>query len=156
MWSLPSRPLTALALIGAFLTFSTSQLSGSTAPSGASNSIQQSGNVASIHTPPSVNLITNGDFSDGLTGWIPFATPDLDHVVAQVTEGTLQFYRVPQPTGERSNQAVIFQRTDRALWEHAPIYATFQLGNSSDVRKRVSVLIHEWDFSDHGLVLGAQ
>ena len=148
MWSLPSRPLTAIALIGALLTFSTSQLSGSTAQSGASNSIQQGVPVPSIHTPPGVNLVTNGDFANGLDRWIPFATPDLDHIVLQEADGALQFYKVPVPSGQWHNQAVVYQNTQTALLPASPIASSFDLGNSSDVRKRISVLIHENDFSD--------
>jgi hypothetical protein len=95
-----------------------------------------------------VNLISNGDFSSGMSCWASFATPDPSYVVTQVTDGALGFYRVPQPLGERSNQAVIFQWTHTPLWERAPIHASFDLGNSSNVRKRISVLIHEDDFSD--------
>jgi hypothetical protein len=93
-------------------------------------------------------MINNGDFSSGLSCWGAFATPDQDHVVTQVTDGILGFFRVPQPQGERSNQAVIFQWTMTPLWDYAPIHASFDLANSSDVRKRISVLIHEDNFSD--------
>jgi hypothetical protein len=103
--------------------------------------------VSLIDTPPYVNLLDNGDFSNGLTSWIPFATPDMDHIQARVTNGVLEFYKEPQHDG-RANQAVIFQWTNRPLRAGAPVVAAFDLGNSSSVRKRVAVLIHEDEFSD--------
>jgi hypothetical protein len=95
-----------------------------------------------------VNLIANGDFSAGMSCWYQFATPDPSYVVTQVTDSVMGFYRVPQPVGGRANQAVVFQWTNTALWELSPIHASFDLANTSDVRKRISVLIHENDFSD--------
>lgn len=96
---------------------------------------------------PGPNLIQNGDFSGGLSSWLTFATPDSSYIQAAVNGGVLEFFRVPPPPGA-SNQAVIFQRTGMALDSGTPLIAAFDLGNSSSVRKRISVLIHEVDFSD--------
>jgi hypothetical protein len=112
------------------------------------------GSVASLSpfavvrlTTPGPNLTQNGDFSGGLTSWLTFATPDNSYIQATVTAGVLEFFRVPPPPGQ-TNQAVIFQRTGIAVDAGAPLTAAFDLGNSSPVRKRISVLIQDVDFSD--------
>ncbi len=99
-------------------------------------------------TPAGVsNEILNGDFSGDLTGWQPYATPGLNYIVTQVTNGMLEFYRVPPPPGQ-SNQAVVLQGTGLSPGASEGIEAQFDLGNSSSVRKRISVLMHDGDFSD--------
>jgi hypothetical protein len=150
MWSLPSRSLaTALAAVVAILfVVQPASVEPLAAQSDCVSSTTRARVSASIHTPPSVNLIRNGDFAGGMFCWATFATPDPSFIVSQVNNGALGFYRVPQPQGERSNQAVIFQWTQTPLWENSPVHASFDLGNSSNVRKRISVLIHEDDFSD--------
>jgi hypothetical protein len=76
-----------------------------------------------------------------------FATPDSSYFVGSVAGGVLHFFRVPPPPGT-TNQGVVFQRTLQTLASGEELIATFQLGNSSNVRKRVSVLIHNDNFSD--------
>jgi hypothetical protein len=94
------------------------------------------------------NAVQNGSFGTGdLTGWQSFATPDQSYIVTEASSTVLRFYRVPPPAGT-SNQAVVFQNTGVSLPALEPIEARFDLGNSSDVRKRISVLIHDADFSD--------
>ena len=100
-----------------------------------------------VSAPPDVNLMRNGSFASALEQWLTFATPDPSHLVTDTTAGELRFYRVPPPPGA-VNQAVVFQQTWAQLVPHAPIEARFRLGNSSSVRKRISVLIHDADFSD--------
>lgn len=150
MWSLPSRSLaTALASVVAILfVIQPSVGTPALAQSDCAEPLARPAVSPSIHTPPSTNLIRNGDFAGGMFCWLQFATPDPSYIVSTIHEGRLGFYRVPQPEGERSNQAVIFQWTKTPLWERSPIHAQFDLGNSSNVRKRISVLIHEDDFSD--------
>ena len=92
-------------------------------------------------------LVHNGTFSSGMTGWLQFATPDLSYIVSNVTGGVLQFYRVPPPPGT-ANQAVVFQETGTALNAGAPVTAKFDLGNSSSARLRITVLVLESNFSD--------
>jgi hypothetical protein len=148
MWSLPSRPLAAVALIGALVTCAVSSLSGSTGATGLANPIQCQVQAPGSPAVPGINLIRNCDFSNGMDFWIPFATPDLDHIGLQVTDDRLQFYKVPVPSTQWHNQAVVFQFTWTQLEPGSPLVSKFDLGNSSDVRKRISVLIQEGDFSD--------
>jgi hypothetical protein len=96
---------------------------------------------------PVANLVQNGSFAGGTAGWLQFATPDLSYIVSQVTGGVFEFYRVPPPAGT-ANQAVVFQQTGYAFPAGTPLSAQFLLGNSSSVRKRVSVLIQDADFFD--------
>ncbi len=100
-----------------------------------------------VSAPPNVNLMRNGTFAGGLSRWLEFATPDMTHIVSNVTGGVYQYYRVPPPPGT-PGQAVVFQNTTAQLLPGAPIVATFDLGNSSSARKRVSVLVHDANFSD--------
>ncbi len=101
----------------------------------------------SLSTTPAVELMRNGTFATGLQLWQTFATPDQSYVVTDMTGGLLQFYRVPPPPGT-SNQAVVFQNTWAQLLAHVPVEVRFRAGNSSTVRKRLSVLVHDGDFSD--------
>ena len=98
-------------------------------------------------TAPGPNLVQNGDFSGGLTSWVTFATPDNSYIQATVNGGVLEYIRVPPQPGQ-TNQAVIFQQTGVALESGTPLVAAFDLGNSSSVRKRISVLVQDADFSD--------
>jgi Tol biopolymer transport system component len=100
-----------------------------------------------ISAPQNADLMRNGNFSDGANRWVPFATPNMSHIVSQVTAGVFEYYRVAPPPGQ-SGQAVIFQNTTAQLLAAAPIVATFDLGNSSSQRKRISILVHDADFSD--------
>jgi hypothetical protein len=94
-----------------------------------------------------VNLLTNGNFSAGTANWLQFATPDMSYIVSQVTGGVFEFYRNPPPPGT-TNQAVVFQETLRSLSPNSRVNARFRLGNSDTSRRRISVLIHDGDFSD--------
>jgi hypothetical protein len=95
----------------------------------------------------SANLVNDGEFSGplgGTNGWETFGTPNLSAVVAQITSGVLEFYR---NTGTTS--AVVLQSTgNTSIPANAWLEATFQLGNSSAQRKRITVLLHETDFTD--------
>jgi hypothetical protein len=149
MWSLPSRSLaTAAASLVVVLFVASTSTKNVGAQSDCTSDANRQGVSQGIHTPARVNLVANGNFTAGMSCWYQFATPDSSYVVTRLTEGVMEFYRVPQPAGERSNQAVVFQFTNTPLWEYAPIQAYFDLGNSSNVRKRVSVLIHESNFTD--------
>ena len=97
--------------------------------------------------PPQFNIVQNGTFGAGTTAWQTFATPDPSYLEGGVSGGVFQFNRVAPPA-DTSNQAVVFQETGVPLTAGAPIQAQFDLGNSSSVRKRMSVLLIESDFSD--------
>jgi hypothetical protein len=94
--------------------------------------------VLGISDGPS--MLTNGDFSTGdLTGWTPFGT-----ITAQVTNGVAQFIR-PSNTAP---SGVLLQATGVPVASGQVVTATFQLANSSGVRKRVTVLLHDFTFGD--------
>ncbi len=95
---------------------------------------------------PLLNLVNNGDFADPIgsvnLNWSAFGDP-ANAIQSQVVGGVMEFYRTPG-----SNQAVVLQNTGQPLPNDAALRATFQIGNSSNARKRVSVLMHDIDFSD--------
>jgi glucose/arabinose dehydrogenase len=94
-----------------------------------------------------LEFATNGNFSNGLTGWTTFATPDPSYFVGSVVGGVLEFYRNPPPPGQ-TNQAVVFQQTGVPMAASTRFAAQFDLGNSSSERKRIAVLISDVDFND--------
>ncbi len=100
-----------------------------------------------VSVPSDVELVRNGDFSNGTTNWLLFATPDMTYMVSTIVNGVFEFFRLPPPPGT-ANQAVVFQQTTAQLQAFSRLEASFVLGNSSTARKRVSVLIHDADFSD--------
>jgi hypothetical protein len=83
-------------------------------------------------------MIANGSFSDGDRFWRTF-----DAIVSRVNGGVYEFYRQPSSTS-----AVVLQSTGFPLGNGVTLEANFSLGNSSSARKRVTVLIHDSDFSD--------
>ena len=87
---------------------------------------------------PGPNLVVNGDFSGGFSGWTFFG-----QIIGQVSNGLLEFYRPPgNPAG------VALQPTGQAMTNDTTLTATFKLGNTSSIRRRVTVLLHDLDFSD--------
>ena len=87
------------------------------------------------------DFATNGNFSGGTTGWSTFALPDANGMTSNTAGGVFQFYR-------SGTQAVVFQNTGLAFPAGAAVQANFQIGNTDAVRKRISVLIQDGDFSD--------
>ena len=99
-------------------------------------------------TPP-VELVQNGDFASGTTGWLTFGTPDASYMESNVTNEVFQLRRVPQPAGQPVSQAVVFQNTGVALAAGTAMMATFDLGNTSSARKYMKVLlVGDAGFSD--------
>ena len=90
--------------------------------------------------PDSDNLVTNGTFSVGLSGWQPF-----DDVAHRVESGVVEFTRPGTPGVPAGG---IRQATGQAMQAGEVLTASFQLGNSSAARKRVTVRLHDADFSD--------
>jgi hypothetical protein len=111
--------------------------------------VNYNGTVYRVVSTAPTDMIQNGAFSGGLqpngmpTAWTRYATPTPGDVVIDTSGGRLNFLR---PAG--STQGVVLQSTGVPLALRAPIRATFDLGNSDVVRKRVSVVIHDEDFSD--------
>jgi YVTN family beta-propeller protein len=90
--------------------------------------------------PDGPELIVNGDFGTGaLSPWILFGT-----INGQVTAGVLEFIRptTADPAG------VALQLTGQPVAVNDILTATFELGNSRTARKRVTVILHDSDFSD--------
>ncbi len=89
------------------------------------------------------NLLANGDFSAGFGAWKAFAAPAATDIVYAVNGGVLEFYRQPA-----SESAVIFQPTGYPAATGTGLDAEIDIGNASGVRKRITLLIHDADFSD--------
>ena len=100
--------------------------------------------------PPNVSFLQNGDFSAGTNAWSLFATPDMTYMPSSVTGGVFEFDRLAPPAGT-TNQAVIFQQTGFSLNGALMLSASLQIGNTEAVRKRISVLLHDSNFSDRYL-----
>lgn len=90
---------------------------------------------------PDANMIINSGFNSGLNNWSIFGLPS--NPPTSIVSGVLEFYRLTTAT-----QAVVFQNTHFYLWANSPIEAQVQVGNTSNVRKRFVMLVHEGDFSD--------
>ena len=102
----------------------------------------KSSSATDIHAPVStLNIIENPSFSPDATGWSTFALPDASGMTWSVVSGVFQFFR----TG---TQAVVLQRTRMPVPRDSVLYATFRIGNTAPTRRRVSVLIHDNDFTD--------
>jgi predicted outer membrane repeat protein len=86
----------------------------------------------------SANLIQNSTFAVGSDGWLPY-----DGVIYRVTNGVLEFFRLSDATS-----AVMLNYTEIPLMSGTPVELVFDLGNSSGVRKRVTVILHEYNFTD--------
>jgi hypothetical protein len=86
----------------------------------------------------SASLVLNGDFNQGMSFWQTYGT-----ITSAVAGGVFLFIRNPgQPAG------VMFQQTGASVAPNEFLTARFDLGNSSLVRKRVTVVVHANDFSD--------
>jgi len=91
--------------------------------------------------------VQNWNFSIGMAGWSPFGAPAPTDFVTTINNGVLEFYRLPLPPGT-PGQGVILQALGVPLAAGAPLAAEFDIGNSSTVRKRITVILHDLDFSD--------
>ena len=88
--------------------------------------------------PDGPTLLVNGDFSADLPPWGVFG-----QIVHQVTNGVFEFHR---PAGTPAG--VVLQPTLQNASIGQIFTATFELGNTFPVRRRVTILLHENDFSD--------
>jgi bacillolysin len=89
----------------------------------------------------SASLLTNGNFAGGMTGWATFGV-----ITSQVSNGVFEYIRPSPPPATPAG--VVFQATGAAVAANEFLTATFDLGNSSAARKRVTVLILSNDFTD--------
>lgn len=101
------------------------------------------GVTLTINTEADVNLITNGTFSSGLTGWTPYAVPATGIVHNSGAGGVFQFYRLPG-----ASQAAIQQYTGASLPSNRAFDLALDLGNSSTVPKKVRVHVHDASWQD--------
>jgi hypothetical protein len=88
-------------------------------------------------------LIINGDFSAGMQGWGTWGAPTQSAIQHRITNGRFEFYRQPG-----TQQAVVLQDTHTPLTAGTNLFTEVSFANTSTVRKRVSVLLHDTDFSD--------
>jgi hypothetical protein len=83
-------------------------------------------------------MVQNGGFSAGLSPWTVFGP-----VAQRLTNGVLEFYRTAgTPAG------VVLQSTGVPVAAHSRLTLTLSLGNSTAARKRVTIAVHDADFSD--------
>ncbi len=99
--------------------------------------------------PAGQDLIVNGDFSAGLSPWAV-----LHGNVYQLAGGVVEFIWATLLPGAAAAgfqpppAPVVLQRTGLPMTAGQILTANVDLGNTSPFRKRVSVLIHQWDFAD--------
>lgn len=106
---------------------------------------------------PAPNMLVNGAFSGGASGWFTYATRsllngtntvvDTSQMVSRVNGGVFEFYRA-LPPANHSNSALIGQVTNQIVAANMGLEAEFDLGNSSPNRMRAVVILHDQDFSD--------
>jgi hypothetical protein len=103
--------------------------------------------VATVFAQDSGNYITNGTFSAVTgnlpNGWAVFGAPLASSIQYRTQSGVFEFYR---QVG--SSQAVVLQDTGVALPQFARLEVSIDIGNSSNVRKRITIIVHDEDFSD--------
>jgi predicted ribosomally synthesized peptide with SipW-like signal peptide len=95
----------------------------------------------------SANLLINGDFATGtLASWSASGT-----VTTQITAGVLELIR-PTSTVPSSivfqSTGLVSQSTGQPMVANQILTSTLQIGNTSTVRKRVTVHLHDLDVSD--------
>jgi len=91
-----------------------------------------------IASGPGPEILSNGDFSSGQVPWTVFG-----QINFRLFGGVFEFVR---PAGDPAG--VVYQETNVSVPSRSIVTARFDLGNSSTVRKRVTVLLRDRDFSD--------
>lgn len=89
-------------------------------------------------SPANTNLLVNGEFASGTSGWI-FA----GSIVSQYSSGILYAYRALNST-----TALTYQSAKVSLPAGAPLDVEIDLGNTSISRKVATVVLHNGDWSD--------
>jgi subtilisin-like proprotein convertase family protein len=95
--------------------------------------------IATTPTPP--NLIQNSEFNTAFIGDANGNWGVDGSITYQFNSGIFEFYR-------NGPSAAVLQRTGTAIPSGGAMYASMQFGNSSAVRKRVTVLITDISFND--------
>lgn len=102
---------------------------------------------APVFAQESANYVVNGDFSvvngNLPANWSVFSLPSETDLQYRVENGVFEYYRTTAST-----QGVVLQNLNVALPQYARLEIQADLGNSSANRKRVTILIHDEDFSD--------
>lgn len=92
-------------------------------------------------------IISNGNFSSPIgsitKNWAVYGAPTVSAIQWRLNSGVMEFYR-----NNGTQQAVLIQNTQTPLVNGTPLVARLDLANSSAIRKRVLVLLHDADFSD--------
>jgi hypothetical protein len=88
------------------------------------------------------NIIRNGDFGGGMTGW-----GTSGEIVHRIQSGVFEFYTVTSGPAAVVLQDFYNHTNGGRIEVNQQAEARFHLGNSSSNRKRVSVLIHNFDFT---------
>jgi WD40 repeat protein len=91
-----------------------------------------------IVDPTPDNLLTNGTFTGALAPWTTAAAPNPADLVWRIQEGVLEFYRTTTSTF-----GAISQTTGTALPALTPLEARLSIGNSSGVRRRLTVTLED-------------
>jgi len=118
---------------------------GSVSPCATGPTDDQDDLVFAVVPPDGLELVTNGTFAAGLSNWFLHEVPDIVHNNA--ANGRFEYHKA-NPTTTGSGQAVIFQNTGVSVGSGTGLTAQFDIGNTDTVRKRISVLIIDADFSD--------
>lgn len=97
--------------------------------------------LSSVQPPvlaPLPNMITNGTFTGALAPWTTAAAPNPADLVWRIQDGVLEFYRTTTSTF-----GAISQTTGTALPALTPLEARLSIGNSSGVRRRLTVTLED-------------
>ena len=98
--------------------------------------------AATLDAPDGAPLLTNGDFATNTqSGW---NTANI--ITTQFTNGRAEFIRPSVQANGASG--VLFQQSFTAVAAGQIVSARFKLGNSSNSRKRITVLLHAIAFND--------
>jgi hypothetical protein len=97
--------------------------------------------LSSVQPPvlaPLPNMITNGTFTSALAPWTTAAAPNPADLVWRIQGGVLEFYRTTTSTA-----GAISQTTGVTLPALTPLEARLSIGNSSGVRRRLTVTLED-------------
>jgi hypothetical protein len=104
--------------------------------------------LAAFNAIAANNMVANAEFNNINIGnaarnWGTFGAPTQDAIQWRIQSGVFEFYR--QTTG---TTAVVLQNTQTRLPSNSLARVDVEIGNSTPSRQRVTLLIHDSDFSD--------